>query len=277
MAANPEWMATHLVQDFMSINWSGKEVKFLTSLEDFMDMLLVQRLPEFCPEPPVIDDEDFLVEETPFEVYVYFLAFRHNKLHTKEYLEFFKAYTDVTPAFDGPADDSDVAVPGAANPVVIPYHFNKTAVHFLPGGYLNGHTVRVSYLGKTKFSFLDEDNLREWIVKLHGDKAPKRIMDMGTGNCFSAFVMAELFPEAEVIAVDLAAPYVRFCRRWKEVRGVENVQFYHASGEDLTAFEENSFDIVTYAYVLHEMPAVQAKTVVDQMVRLLKPGGTLNG
>ena len=90
MAANPEWMATHLVQDFMSINWSGKEVKFLTSLEDFMDMLLVQRLPEFCPEPPVIDDEDFLAEETPFEVYVYFLAFRHNKLHTKEYLEFFK-------------------------------------------------------------------------------------------------------------------------------------------------------------------------------------------
>lgn len=276
VAGNAELMASHLVQDFMGINWSGTDIGFMNNFEEFMEMLLLKRVPHFMPEPPVIEEEDFLAPETPFEVYVYFMAFRHNKLHTAEFLEFFRKYTESTPSFDGPLDGSDVLYPGAA-PVNTPYFYNRTAVHFLPGGYLNGQTVRVSYLGKTKFSFLDEDRIREWVDKLHGDKSPKRILDMGTGNCFSAFVLAEMYPEAQVIGVDLSAPYIRFCRKWQAVRGTPNVEFYYANGETLDFLESESFDFINYAYVLHEMPGENAKMVVDEMVRLLKPGGTLNG
>ena len=60
-----------------------------------------------------------------------------------------------------------------------------------------------------KFNFLKESLLKEWISELYLDLAPRRILDIGTGNCHSAFAYAELFPEAEVIGIDLAAPYIR--------------------------------------------------------------------
>ena len=143
-------------------------------------------------------------------------------------MEFFNSFLDTCPAFDGKGtDDSDVQPPGVE--VEIPPHFNQTFVHFLPGGYLNGHTNRISYLGKNKFNFLKEDNLLEWIGKLHGDKKLNRILDIGTGPGFSAFAYNQLFPDAEVVAIDLAAPYIRFARRWQELRNVstESLNFYH--------------------------------------------------
>jgi len=86
-----------------------------------------------------------------------------------------------------------------------------------------------------------------------------------------------VFPEAEVIGIDLAAPYIRFARMWNEVRNVSNVQFYAANAEDLSWLESESFDIINYAYVLHEMPTSSAFNVINEMHRLLKPGGTMNG
>ena len=41
----------------------------------------------------------------------------------------------------------------------------------------------------------------------------------------SAFVLGELFPEAWVVGIDLAPPYIRFCRAHKELRGAQNVDF----------------------------------------------------
>ena len=228
ISADPDLMASTVVTDFLSINWDGKELKFMNSFEDFMYMLTGARMPDFMPEPPVIEMDTYLAEETPFEVYLYFKAFRHEMENTPEYLEYFGYYCDTTPEWSGPEDDNDVWHPSMTTEVEIPYHYNFTYVHFLPGGYLNGQTVRISYLGKTKFSFLDEEKIRHWLEELHGDKSPKKVLDMGTGGCFSAFVMGEMWPEAQVIGVDLAPPYIRFCREWQKDREVpsDNVEFY---------------------------------------------------
>jgi SAM-dependent methyltransferase len=233
------------------------------------------RAPEFAPEPPVFDSEDdcILAEETPFEVYVYLKAFR-SRANLAEYLQYFAQFVNSYPAFGNPSgatdDDSDVWPPGVE--VSIPPHFNQTYVHFLPGGYLNGHTVRISYLGKSKFNFLHEDLLEEWLTKLHGDKNPKRILDIGTGPGFSAFVLAKLFPDAQVVAIDLAAPYIRMARRWAEFRNVTNIEFYHANAEDLSWLESESFDLISYAYVLHEMPGGNAKNILRGIIFLCNLG-----
>merc|ERR1711874_731977 len=158
-------------------------------------------------------------------------------------------------------------------PCDIPDHFNKAFVHFLPGGYLNGHTVRFSYLGKSKFNFLHESLLKEWLTNLHGDKPLKRILDIGTGPGFSAIVLAEMFPEAEVIAIDLAAPYIRFARKWAEMRNITNIQFYQANAEEMSWLESETFDFINYAYVLHEMPADNAIRVVDETYVLFNTWG----
>merc|ERR1712121_389414 len=269
---------SHVLQDFLGINWSGKDLKFMQSLAEFMKVVIppLYRAPTFAPEPPVFTEEDDCItsEETPFEIYVYLMAFRA-QTHLQEYLKFFKSFTDTYPAFSGLPDDSDVQPEGVS--VFIPPHFNHTFVHFLPGGYLNGHTVRISYLGKSKFNFLDEDRIREHLSMMSGAKNPKRILDIGTGPGFSAFVLADMYPEAEVIAIDLAAPYIRMARRWQELRNVTNIKFYHANAEDLSWLESESFDFINYAYVIHEMPADNAMRLINEMYRLLSSGGLMNG
>jgi len=262
------------LSDFLGINWDGKDLKFMESLTEFMKVVIPQlyRAPEFAPEPPIFVNEydAITAEETPFEVYVYLMAFRARG-HLDEYLKFFNDFLNTYPSFEG----EDVSPPG--HDVVISPHFNQTFVHFLPGGYLNGHTVRISLLGKSKFNFLKEDLIRKKMTELYGHMNPKRILDIGTGPGFSAFVMAELFPEAEIVAVDMAAPYIRMARQWQEIRNVQNIQFYEANAEDLSFLESDSFDLINYAYVLHEMPADNCNRVVDEIYRLLNSGGVMNG
>jgi len=271
-------VGSHDLDDFLGINWSGSDLAFMESLEEFMKVVIPQayRAPQFSPEPPVFDNEKDAISsaETPFEVYAYLKGFR-SQSNLAEYQQFFAKFTDTYPAFTGLSDDSDVQPEGF--PCDIPDHFNKTFVHFLPGGYLNGHTVRFSYLGKSKFNFLHESLLKEWLTNLHGAKPLKRILDIGTGPGFSAIVLAEMFPEAEVVALDLAAPYIRMARMWAEMRNITNIKFYQANAEDMSWLESETFDFINYAYVLHEMPADNAIRVVNEMYRLLKVGGTMNG
>merc|ERR1719219_1779535 len=269
---------SNVLHDFLGINWSGRDLLFLQSLPEFMKVVIppLYRAPDFPPEPPVFTTEMDAVtaEETPFEIWTYLMAFRSKEV-IDDYLAFFNNFLNTCPEFSGPSDNSDVLPAGQE--LLYPSHYNKTFVHFLPRGYLNGHTVRISFLGRTKFNFLDESKIEDWVRMLHDDKKPQRILDLGTGPGFSAFTYARVFPEAEVIGLDLAAPYIRFARLWNELRNVSNVQFYAGNGEDLSWLESESFDIINYAYVLHEMPAVNAINMINEMHRLLKPGGSMTG
>ncbi|CAL4089708.1 unnamed protein product [Meganyctiphanes norvegica] len=272
---SPVLMSSQLVSDFLGINWNGENIGFDLSLIDFLETLGA-RVPAFAPEPPIFDNEDDVIlnSETPFEVYLY-LRGMQSKVTINEYLKYFESFIDTCPSFSGDANDNDVSPP--SGPVEYPTHFNKTFVHFLPGGYLNGRTVRISYLGSNKFNFLNETRLVEWLDKLHGDKHPKRILDIGTGPGFSAFALATLYTDAEIIAVDLSAPYIRFARRWQTLRNISNIQFFHGNAEDLSWLESESFDFINYAYVLHEMPADNAMRILSEIYRLLATDGTMNG
>ena len=100
--------------------------------------------------------------ETPFERYLYFIAFKHSRGETPEYLKFFSSYIDTTPAWEGTGDNSDVLHPSLVASLDYPYFYNHTYVHFLPGGYVNSKTVRMSYLGNSKFTFLNETYVDQW-------------------------------------------------------------------------------------------------------------------
>jgi hypothetical protein len=43
-------------------------------------------------------------------------------------------------SIQGLEGDVDVLPPNAVGPLELPFHYTKTFVHFLPGGYTNGHT-----------------------------------------------------------------------------------------------------------------------------------------
>ena len=272
---------SQVMSDFLSINWNGKDISFMYDLAGFLQMLLFERVPNFMPEPPRIEKDAAFLEETPFERYMYFIAFKHPKEETPAYLDFFTSYCETTPTWNGPMDNSDVIHPSLEAPLVYPTFYNYTYVHFLPGGYLNSQTVRISFLGNSKFTFLDESKLNEWLVKLYKTQQnsiePKVILDIGTGTGGSAFVLGQLFPQAQVLGIDLAPAYIRFSRAHKEIRHADNVEFYQANAENLEFIESDSVDFINFAYVLHEMPADNAKAIVREMFRVLKPGGVVNG
>lgn len=52
-------LGSHDLDDFLGINWSGSDLKFMESLEEFMRVVIPQayRAPQFAPEPPVFDNE----------------------------------------------------------------------------------------------------------------------------------------------------------------------------------------------------------------------------
>jgi len=270
---------SQLFEDFATINYKDCfEVKWFKDMTT-LPTVFEARLPTFWPVPPKLQsrEEVYLEDETPFECWLYV-----NSWHSHQNRTFFQpiidAYTQLMPDFDTgyPADNSDVWAPEATEEVEYPYHWFKTPVHFLPGGFSNSRNVRLSYLGKNKFSFLEKNNLDAWIGKLstiYG--SPKRILDVGTGQCFSAFAFERAYPDAEVIGVDLSAGQIRFCRLWAKYIG-SKVSFYWANGEKLP-FTSDSFDLVQYTYVLHEMPRDNAFRVATEMYRVLKPGGVLSG
>jgi ubiquinone/menaquinone biosynthesis C-methylase UbiE len=90
--------------------------------------------------------------------------------------------------------------------------------------------------------------------------APGHVLDVGTGTGVAAHALAEWFPSAEVIGVDLSSAMVEEARR----KG-GRVRFEVADASRLP-FREGSFDLVVL---------MNAVPFFDELARVLAPGGYL--
>ncbi len=223
------------------------------------------------PKPVALTKETIYQENTPFENFLFALAHQQ----PQRAIALLNEWIETLPSYDGPVDGTDVVLPGVKAPIDIPRHWIEKPVHFLPGGFANPKIPRIIYIARNQYFFCQEANIKEWLWKVHSGKSPQRILDMGCGTGTTTFVYGELFPNAEVIGIDLSAPLIRFCREWKNQRGASNVSFYQENAE-ATHWADSSFDIVHFTYVLHEMPILNARKVLQEMYRLLKPGGTFS-
>ena len=105
------------------------------------------------------------------------------------------------------------------------------------------------------------------------DFQPKRILDIGVAAGHSVVPIAQSFPEAEVTALDVSAPMLRYAHARAHSLGVENVRFMQMSGEDLSRFPNDHFDWVQTSFFLHELSARALPAVLRECRRVLKPGG----
>jgi ubiquinone/menaquinone biosynthesis C-methylase UbiE len=88
-------------------------------------------------------------------------------------------------------------------------------------------------------------------------------LDVGTGTGAAAFAIAERFPEARVVGVDIAPTMVEQARR--KARDRRYVSFEHGDASSLP-YERASFDLVTAANMI---------PFFDELARVVRPGGTL--
>ncbi len=104
------------------------------------------------------------------------------------------------------------------------------------------------------------------------DFKPKRIVDLGAGGGFNALPIAQLFPDAEVIAVDVAAPMLRYGHARAKAMGVNNITFLQADGETLD-LAPGSVDWIQTTMVWHETALGPFRNMLKHIRTLLRDGG----
>jgi len=99
----------------------------------------------------------------------------------------------------------------------------------------------------------------------------EKILDMGCGIGQKTLPIADAFPEAEVHAIDLGAPMVKYAHKRAERMG-RKVHFSQQNVER-TNFADNTFDLVVSTILLHEIPPSAIRNMIAESYRVLKPGG----
>ncbi len=115
--------------------------------------------------------------------------------------------------------------------------------------------------------------IANWVKTEAPDFAPKRILDIGVAAGHSVLPIAQAFPDAEIVAIDVSAPMLRYGHARAKSLGVTNIKFVQMSGEDLSQFADGSFDWVQTSIFLHELSAKALPKVLSEACRVLKPGG----
>lgn len=116
--------------------------------------------------------------------------------------------------------------------------------------------------------------LAKWAKEQTGWQ-PKRILDIGTTVGHSALPLAMAFPDADVIAIDTAAPVLRYAHARARSLGVHNIRFVQADAESLAQFPDGYFDWVQTTMFLHETSGQALPRIIDEGYRVLADDGLM--
>jgi ubiquinone/menaquinone biosynthesis C-methylase UbiE len=117
--------------------------------------------------------------------------------------------------------------------------------------------------------------LVQWVAKNKPGWSPKRILDIGCTVGHNATPLAAGFPGANVIAIDTAAPVLRYGHARAQSLGITNIHFRQMNGEDLSAFPNGHFDWVQTTMFLHETSGKALPQILKEIYRVLAPGGLM--
>lgn len=114
---------------------------------------------------------------------------------------------------------------------------------------------------------------RRMVAGLAPRDSYRRILDMGCSTGHFTIALAEAYPEAEIVGVDLSPRNLEHARRQANLNGWA-WHLYQRPAED-SGFEDCSFDLVASYILLHELPADAIRAVFDEAWRVLEPGGDM--
>ncbi len=178
---------------------------------------------------------------------------------------------------------AEVLLPAAAAARYPPYYRRK--FHFQSDGYLSEASAeRYDYQVEVLFGGGAAAMRRQALVPLRGalrraalrgqrgGPGTARLLDIGCGTGAFLREVKRNYPRLAVTGLDLSAPYLAVARRrlraWSRARLIEGAA-------EAMPFAAAEFDIVSCLYLFHELPPRVRRTVVAEIRRVLKPGGTL--
>jgi SAM-dependent methyltransferase len=169
----------------------------------------------------------------------------------------------------------------------IPRYHTAVDIHCQPGGYhtevcdddvaagaIYDRAVFVYAMGQMGPNNSDMgDSTAAWIKDNHPNLKPKRILDMGCAVGHSTVPYAETWPDAEVYAIDVAAPMLRYAHARAESLNAK--VHYSQQNAEKTNFEDGYFDLVVSHILLHETSEKAIHNIITECHRLLSPGGLM--
>lgn len=169
----------------------------------------------------------------------------------------------------------------------IPPYQGEVDIHCVPGSYFIERTEddvwagARSDLGSFIFSMGKHGALNEdkgvagaaYVKEHFPDLEVRRVLDLGCTVGLSTLPYCEYFPDAEVHALDLSAPSLRYAHARAEVLG-KKVHFRQGDAEH-TPYPDGHFDLVVSHILLHETSREALGNIVAECHRLLRPGGVM--
>jgi ubiquinone/menaquinone biosynthesis C-methylase UbiE len=110
------------------------------------------------------------------------------------------------------------------------------------------------------------------LIRRYGLEGELQVLDAGCGTGEASSRLAELFPRAGVLGVDIIDAHLALART-RSARFGARVRFEHQSIYELAA-ADGTFDLTVCRHVIHAIP--HAGRVLAELTRVTRPGGRLH-
>lgn len=171
--------------------------------------------------------------------------------------------------------------------LAIPRYHTEVHIHCKPGGYhsevcaddvLAGAEYDRSYnlFAMGASGPLNDDmgrSVGRFAQRRFPDLRPKRILEMGCTVGHSTLPYCDLYPEADVYAIDVAAPCLRYAHARAE--GMGYAVHWSQQNAERTDFPDGHFDLIVSHILFHETSNAALRTIIGECHRLLSPGGVM--
>lgn len=170
----------------------------------------------------------------------------------------------------------------------MPDYVDSLDVHLMPGCWQDEHTdgdvaqgavyaqggavFRGSLIQLNKRSGVAA-SVSQWLSIKHPQFKPQKILETGCTIGNNLFPYLDIYPDAEMYGVDVAAPCLRYAHARAAARGI-NAHFFQQNAEKLS-FEDETFDLVVSSFFYHETAVEATKRMLAECKRVLKPGGMM--
>ena len=169
----------------------------------------------------------------------------------------------------------------------VPRSVSAVDIHLMPGSYdteydagdLTMGAVYENRLAISTFGLFGPnlDDIGQSIARMvrarHPGFAPRRILDLGCTVGHNTGAWKDVFPEAEVHGIDVAAPCLRYALARAQSQGRE--LHLHQMNAERLEFADATFDLVFSSMFLHEVPPKGIPKVFAEAHRVLRPGGLM--
>jgi len=133
--------------------------------------------------------------------------------------------------------------------------------------YRQLHNDNLKHTGFDTFHFID---VKVNCLARHEADKPMLWLDLGCGDGYTAEYMYRKFPSWKIEGIEVSAESIEEAKQ----KHAPNAHFQWFNGKDVP-FKDNTFDAIFIACIFHHVPQNEHASLLQEAMRVLKPGGKL--